>query len=143
MSKDHDDVERRSNEAFELMKETTGMHSTPDPDNEDLVWLYSYGMRENYDMHDVEMVGVPTAFQDAAAEIIMNFNACRIFAKAEWDSDINDKFNVPHGQALTTVLTAQLSDSGELVPVWRLEYTPIDWENTCECCRNKRAGIEE
>lgn len=61
-----------------IIRATTMITQTPDPDNEGKFWLYSYGMRDNHGLPDLEIRDVPGMFMGAAASTINQINAYRL-----------------------------------------------------------------
>ena len=69
-------------EALSLAKLTTTVILTPETElgfgPEGTFYLYSQGMKDNHDLPDLEMRGVPGMFVDAAGQTINEMNAYRI-----------------------------------------------------------------
>lgn len=127
------------NDNFEEMKqvvrETTHIIKTPDPDNEGKFWLYSSGMVENHELPDLEIRGVPGMFTGAGTDIITEINAYRIM-KGEnpvlvghtiaWKyGDIR----VEQGEAFDGALTWEAEDMLRLVS----RETDVECCHLCEC----------
>jgi len=65
----------------EKIKETTVVVYTPEIDatyQKGSAWLYSVGMKDNYDIPDIQMRGVPMSFLDTAGTVLNEMNAYRL-----------------------------------------------------------------
>jgi len=129
------------------IRTTTSLINTPETDTkfgiEGTFCIYSIGMKDNYDLPDLEMRGVPGMLINAAAETINDINAYRL---------VSDK-PVLGGQILTwrhgQIRTEQGDDWNGGVQ-WKAEnmirltsaQTTID-DTTCECCEAEKAGLTE
>ena len=127
------------NDNFEEMKkvvrETTQIIKTPDPDNEGKFWLYSSGMMENHELPDLEIRGVPGMFTGAGTDIITEINAYRIM-KGEnpvlVGHTIAWKYGdivVEQGEAFDGALTWEGEDMLRLVS----RETDVECCHLCEC----------
>ena len=129
------------------IRTTTSLINTPETDIrfgiKGTFYLYSTGMKDNYDLPDLEMRGIPGMLINAAAETINDVNAYRL---------LSDK-PVLVGQILTwqhgQIRTEQGDDWNGGVQ-WKAEdmirltsaQTDID-HTTCECCEAEKAGLTE
>jgi hypothetical protein len=129
------------------IRTTTSLINTPETDIKfgikGTFYLYSTGMKDNYDLPDLEMRGVPGMLINAAAQTINDVNAYRL---------LSDK-PVLVGQILTwhhgQIRTEQGDDWNGGVQ-WKAEnmirltsaQTDID-HTTCECCEAEKAGLTE
>ena len=129
------------------IRTTTSLINTPETDIEfgikGTFYLYSTGMKDNYDLPDLEMRGIPGMLINAAAQTINDINAYRL---------LSDK-PVLVGQILTwqhgQIRTEQGDDWNGGVQ-WKAEdmirltsaQTDID-HTTCECCEAEKAGLTE
>ena len=129
------------------IRTTTSLINTPETDTKfgikGTFYLYSTGMKDNYDLPDLEMRGIPGMLINAAAETINDVNAYRL---------LSDK-PVLVGQILTwqhgQIRTEQGDDWNGGVQ-WKAEdmirltsaQTDID-HTTCECCEAEKAGLTE
>ena len=127
------------NDNFEEMKkvvrETTQIIKTPDPDNEGKFWLYSSGMMENHELPYLEIRGVPGMFTGAGTDIITEINAYRIM-KGEnpvlVGHTIAWKYGdivVEQGEAFDGALTWEAEDMLRLVS----RETDVECCHLCEC----------
>ena len=73
--------EEEYEKGMETITKTTQMIVTPDKQDEDLLWLYSQGMYDNYGVPDLEMRSVPTMFLRAAVVAINEMNAHRLLSE--------------------------------------------------------------
>ena len=73
--------EEEYEKGMETITKTTEMIVTPDEHDEDLLWIYSQGMYENYGVPDLEMRSVPTMFLRAAVVAINEMNAHRLLSE--------------------------------------------------------------
>jgi len=129
------------------IRTTTSLINTPETDIrfgiKGTFYLYSTGMKDNYDLPDLEMRGIPGMLINAAAQTINDVNAYRL---------LSDK-PVLVGQILTwqhgQIRTEQGDDWNGGVQ-WKAEdmirltsaQTDID-HTTCECCEAEKAGLTE
>ena len=129
------------------IRTTTSLINTPETDIrfgiKGTFYLYSTGMKDNYDLPDLEMRGIPGMLRNAAAQTINDVNAYRL---------LSDK-PVLVGQILTwqhgQIRTEQGDDWNGGVQ-WKAEdmirltsaQTDID-HTTCECCEAEKAGLTE
>ena len=129
------------------IRTTTSLINTPETDIKfgikGTFYLYSTGMKDNYDLPDLEMRGIPGMLINAAAQTINDINAYRL---------LSDK-PVLVGQILTwqhgQIRTEQGDDWNGGVQ-WKAEdmirltsaQTDID-HTTCECCEAEKAGLTE
>ena len=67
---------------MERIMQSTNIIATPETDErfgvEGYFWLYSVGMKDNYDMPDIEMRGVPGMLMRAAMSSMNQINAYRL-----------------------------------------------------------------
>ena len=129
------------------LRTTTSLINTPETDIrfgiKGTFYLYSTGMKDNYNLPDLEMRGIPGMLINAAAQTINDINAYRL---------LSDK-PVLVGQILTwqhgQIRTEQGDDWNGGVQ-WKAEdmirltsaQTDID-HTTCECCEAEKAGLTE
>ena len=129
------------------IRTTTSLINTPETDIrfgiKGTFYLYSTGMKDNYNLPDLEMRGIPGMLINAAAQTINDVNAYRL---------LSDK-PVLVGQILTwqygQIRTEQGDDWNGGVQ-WKAEdmirltsaQTDID-HTTCECCEAEKAGLTE
>ena len=129
------------------IRTTTSLINTPETDIrfgiKGTFYLYSTGMKDNYNLPDLEMRGIPGMLINAAAQTINDVNAYRL---------LSDK-PVLVGQILTwqhgQIRTEQGDDWNGGVQ-WKAEdmirltsaQTDID-HSTCECCEAEKAGLTE
>lgn len=129
------------------IRTTTSLINTPETDIrfgiKGTFYLYSTGMKDNYNLPDLEMRGIPGMLINAAAQTINDINAYRL---------LSDK-PVLVGQILTwqhgQIRTEQGDDWNGGVQ-WKAEdmirltsaQTDID-HTTCECCEAEKAGLTE
>lgn len=129
------------------IRTTTSLINTPETDIKFGVkgtfYLYSTGMKDNYNLPDLEMRGIPGMLINAAAETINDINAYRL---------LSDK-PVLVGQILTwqygQIRTEQGDDwnggvqwkAGDMIRLTSAQ-TDID-HTTCECCEAEKAGLTE
>jgi len=129
------------------IRTTTSLINTPETDTkfgiEGTFCIYSIGMKDNYDLPDLEMRGVPGMLINAAAETINDINAYRL---------VSDK-PVLVGQILTWrygQIRTEQGDDWDGGVKWKAEnmirltsaQTTID-HTTCECCEAEKAGLTE
>jgi len=132
------------NDIFEEMKEeirkTTTIIKTPDPDNEGNFWLYSHGMRDNHELPELEIRGVPGMFIRAGTDIITEINAYRI---TEGENPVlvghtiawkYGDIVVEQGEAFDGALTWEAEDMLRLVS----RETDVECCHLCEC---NEAGV--
>ena len=129
------------------IRTNTSLINTPETDIrfgiKGTFYLYSTGMKDNYNLPDLEMRGIPGMLINAAAQTINDVNAYRL---------LSDK-PVLVGQILTwqhgQIRTEQGDDWNGGVQ-WKAEdmirltsaQTDID-HTTCECCEAEKAGLTE
>jgi len=74
--------EERFERDMERIMQSTNIIATPETDErfgvEGYFWLYSVGMKDNYDMPDIEMRGVPGMLMRAAMSSMNQINAYRL-----------------------------------------------------------------
>ena len=72
------DKEKAMQEAMETIEKTTTIIFTPDEFSEGNFLMYSEGMKDNHDLPDLEVRGVPGMFSKSCANLINELNAYRI-----------------------------------------------------------------
>ena len=72
------DKEKAMQEAMETIGATTSIIFTPDEFSEGNFLMYSEGMKDNYNLPDLEVRGVPGMFSKSCAGLINELNAYRI-----------------------------------------------------------------
>ena len=129
------------------IRTTTSLINTPETDIKfgikGTFYLYSTGMKDNYDLPDLEMRGVPGMLINAAAQTINDVNAYRLLS--DRPVLVGQILTSQHGQ----IRTEQGDDWNGGVQ-WKAEdmirltsaQTDID-HTTCECCEAEKAGLTE
>jgi hypothetical protein len=78
----HQMSEQRFERDMERIMQSTNIIATPELDErfgvEGYFWLYSVGMKDNYDMPDIEMRGVPGMLMRSAMSSMNEINAYRL-----------------------------------------------------------------
>ena len=134
-------------EALSTISETTTLINTTEQERqfgiEGTFNIYSIGMKDNYDLPDLEMRGIPGMLISAAAQTINEINAYRLIS----DEPVlaNQIIGWQHGE----IKVVQGDDWDGAQPhkaedMLRLTsaVTTIDHEG-CECCQFDNAGITE
>jgi hypothetical protein len=135
---ENDDFE----EKMDMVRETTSIINTPDPDNKGKFWLYSTGMRDNHELPDLEIRDVPGMFTGAAASTINTINAYRLGEDSkplEVGHTMQWKYGdirVEQGESFDGALTWEAEDMLRLVS----RLTDIECCHSCEC---HEAGVTE
>ena len=134
--------ENHFEEMIGVIRKTTSIIKTPDPDHEGKFWLYSTGMRDNYGMPDLEVRDVPGMFIRAATDTITKINAYRLSEDEKpvlvghtiaWEyGDIL----VEQGEAFDGANTWEAEDMLRLVS----RETDVECCHLCEC---DEAGVTE
>jgi len=70
--------EKAMQEATETIMTTTSIIFTPDEFSEGNFLMYSQGMKDNHDLPDLEVRGVPGMFSKSCGNLINELNAYRI-----------------------------------------------------------------
>ena len=134
-------------EALAQIKATTNLINTPETDTrfgvKGTFYLYSIGMKDNYDIPDLEMRGIPGMLINAAACTIEEINAYRLLS--DKPVLVGQVISWQHGE----IRTEQGDDWNGGVQ-WKAEdmirltsaQTDID-HTTCECCEAEKAGLTE
>lgn len=134
--------EKDFEEKMEVVRVTTSIINTPDPDNKGKFWLYSTGMRDNHELQDLEIRDVPGMFAGAAASTINTVNAYRLTADSnplEVGHSMQWKYGdirVEQGEAFDGAVTWEAKDMLRLVS----RLTDIDCCHSCDC---HEAGVTE
>ena len=129
-------------EMMEVVRETTQIINTPDPENEGKFWLYSIGMKDNHELPDLEIHDVPGMFTGAAASTINTINAYRLTADSnplEVGHTMQWKYGdirVEQGQDWDGRASWDAEDMLRLVS----RLTDVECCVGCEC---KEAGVTE
>jgi len=140
-------TDEQLDEAYDKIQETTVLINTPEAERrfgiEGTFNLYSVGMKDNYDLPDLEMRGVPGMLASAAAETINTLNAYRL---------VSDK-PVLVGQTIEwrfgLIRTEQGDDwdgrhEHKAEDMIRLTSAMTDIHHAqCECCQFDDAGVTE
>ncbi len=140
-------TEESMEEAKSKIRETTILINTPEEEVrfgiKGTFNMYSVGMKDNYDIPDLEMRGIPGMLITAAAETINEINAYRL---------LSDK-PVLVGQTLSwrygEIKTEQGDDwygrhEHKAEDMIRLTSAVTDiHHNQCECCQFDDAGVTE
>ena len=146
MAEEHSDEEFE--EADKQIRSSTVVIITPEDDpcfmEKGAYWLYSWGMKENYDMPDIEMRGVPSSFKDVAGSVINQINAYRLVT--------NEDNPILFGQKIqwsTGVFQVYMSEDWDGRYTWKAEdmlrLGPIDGPpdvGPCVSCEMDNAGAE-
>tara|TARA_B100001769_G_C22103168_1_gene595719 strand:+ start:1410 stop:1844 length:435 start_codon:yes stop_codon:yes gene_type:complete len=140
-------TKNKMDEALSTIGETTTLMNTPEQERqfgiEGTFNIYSIGMKDNYDLPDLEMRGIPGMLISAAAQTINEINAYRLIS----DEPVlaNQIIGWQHGE----IKVVQGDDWDGAIPhkaedMLRLTsaVTTIDHED-CECCQFGNAGITE
>ena len=129
------------------IRTTTSLINTPETDIrfgiKGTFYLYSTGMKDNYNLPDLEMRGIPGMLINAAAQTINDVNAYRLLS--DRPVLVGQILTWQHGQ----IRTEQGDDWNGGVQ-WKAEdmirltsaQTDID-HTTCECCEAEKAGLTE
>ena len=129
------------------IRTTTNLINTPETDNKfgiaGTFYIYSVGMKDNYDLPDLEMRGIPGMLINAAAETINDVNAYRLLS--DKPVLVGQILTWQHGQIRT-----EQGDDWDGGVQWKAEdmirltsaQTTID-DTTCECCEAEKAGLTE
>ena len=142
-----DFTEKEMIEANETILETTSLINTPETERrfgiEGTFNMYSVGMKDNYDLPDLEMRGIPGMLLNAAARTINEINAYRLIS----DKPVlaNQHINWEFGDIQT-----EQGDDWDGAFGWKAEQmirltsaeTTVHGSD-CECCQNERAGVTE
>lgn len=140
-------TEEMMDEAMDTVHRTTTLIKTPETEErfgvEGTFYLYSIGMRDNHDIPDLEMRGIPGMLINAAANTINEINAYRLIS--DKPVLVGQVVGWQHGQ----IMVEQGDDWDGAYP-WKAEdmlrltsaETTVD-HTTCECCEAERAGLTE
>tara|TARA_B100000287_G_scaffold6882_3_gene6697 strand:- start:10222 stop:10641 length:420 start_codon:yes stop_codon:yes gene_type:complete len=123
------------------LRQTTQIVLTTDDDHEGKFWLYSQGMKENYEIEDLEIKDVPGMFVNAAGILINEINAYRLISGKT--VEVGDTMSWATGEILVVQGEAwNGSWSWEAEDMLRLTSRLTDVE-CCAGCEVKDAGITE
>ena len=140
-----DFTEEEMNEANETILETTTLINTPETERrfgiEGTFNMYSVGMKDNYDLPDLEMRGIPGMLLNAAANTINEINAYRLISDKPVlaNQHISWKFGdiqTEQGDDWDGAHPHKAEDMIRLTSYWS------DVPN-CECCQFEEAGVTE
>ena len=140
-------TEEAMEEANSKIQETTTLINTPEGEGrfgiKGTFNLYSIGMKDNYDLPDLEMRGVPGMLINAAADTINEINAYRIIS--DKPVLVGQTMSWRHGQ----IKTEQGDDwdgrhEHKAEDMIRLTSAMTDIHHgQCECCQFDDAGVTE
>jgi len=136
-----DEFQQNFEAKYQELRKTTELVMTPDDDNEGKFWLYSQGMKENYDIEDLEIKDVPGMFANVAGNLIYEINAYRLVS--EKPVEVGNTMSWNTGEIL--VVQGDAFDghwSWEAEDMLRLTSRLTDVE-CCAGCEVKEAGITE
>jgi hypothetical protein len=131
--------------ANETILETMSLINTPETERrfgiEGTFNMYSVGMKDNYDLPDLEMRGIPGMLLNAAASTINEINAYRLISDKPVlvDQHISWKFGdiqTEQGDDWDGAHPHKAEDMIRLTSYWS------DVPN-CECCQFEEAGVTE
>lgn len=100
MSNESENIDDQMEAHLEIVRNSTLVTFTPETEIEfgieGTFWLYSQGMKENHDLPDLEIRGVPGMFIETAGKTINEMNAYRLFSerpilvgeRVKWDCGI-------------------------------------------------------
>jgi|TARA_B100001094_G_scaffold6156_1_gene5452 hypothetical protein len=140
-------TQKLMDEKLAEIRTTTNLINTPETDNKfgiaGTFYIYSVGMKDNYDLPDLEMRGIPGMLINAAAETINDVNAYRLLS--DKPVLVGQILTWQHGQIRT-----EQGDDWDGGVQWKAEdmirltsaQTTID-DTTCECCEAEKAGLTE
>ncbi len=140
-------TDEQMDEANSKIQETTILINTPEAERrfgiEGTFNLYSVGMKDNYDLPDLEMRGIPGMLTSAAAETINTLNAYRLVS--DKPVLVGQILSWRHGQ----IKTEQGDDwdgrhEHKAEDMIRLTSAMTDIHHgQCECCQFDDAGVTE
>ena len=140
-------TEEAMEEANSKIQETTILINAPESEEQFGVKgtfnMYSVGMKDNYDLPDLEMRGVPGLLLSAAAETINGINAYRLIS--DKPVLVGQVMSWRHGQ----IKTEQGDDwdgrhEHKAEDMIRLTSAMTDiHHDECECCQFDDAGVTE
>ena len=128
----------------EKVRGTTQVVYTPEMDatyQQGSAWLYSVGMKDNYDIPDIQMRGVPMSFIDTAGTVLNEMNAYRLLnpdkpflvgQRVSWSCG---DFVIHESEAWEGAYSWNAEDMLTLLP-------PEIEVNNCICCSFESAGCE-
>ena len=140
-----EDLEKLMNEKMEEIGQTTRVIITPEFDErfgiKGTFYLYSAGMKDNYDKPDLEMRGVPGMFQHVACGTINEINAYQLVA----DRPLLAGETMQH---VIGDIKIEQGDDWEGAYEWKsedmLRLTSLLTDVThCESCECRECGITE
>ena len=140
-------TEEKMDEAMDTVNRTTILIKTPETEErfgvEGTFNIYSVGMKDNHEIPDLEMRGIPGMLINAAGNTINEINAYRLIS--DKPVLVGQVVGWQHGQ----IMVAQGDDWDGAHPhkaedMLRLTSaeTTVD-HTTCECCEAERAGLTE
>jgi hypothetical protein len=147
MSNESENDEEAMEEASSKIQETTVLIHTPESEKrfgiEGTFWLYSVGMKDNYDLPDLEMRGIPGMLTGAATQTINEINAYRLIS--DKPVLVGQTFRMQCGQ----IKTEQADDwnglhahkAEDMIRLTSAVTTIHHGE--CESCQFDKAGVTE
>ena len=140
-------TEEKMDEALSTIGETTTLINTPETEIqfgiEGTFNMYSIGMKDNHDLPDLEMRGIPGMLINAAAQTINEINAYRLIS--DKPVLVGQTMSWGHGQ----IKTEQGDDwdgrhEHKAEDMIRLTSAVTDIHHgQCECCQFDDAGVTE
>ena len=134
--------EEEYEKGMETITTTTEMIVTPDKHDEDLLWIYSQGMYENYGVPDLEMRSVPTMFLRAAVVAINEMNAHRLLSEKPFLVGELIKWDIGDMRIVESddLSGANLWTAEQML---RLESEPRDFCDCVKCMVENTNGMHE
>ena len=147
MSNESENDEEAMEEANSTIQKTTILIKTPEDESrfgiKGTFNMYSVGMKDNHDLPDLEMRGIPGMLISAAGETINEINAYRLIS--DKPVLVGQTIVWQHGQ----IRTEQADDwdgrhAHKAEDMIRLTSAVTDIHHgECECCQFDKAGITE